>query len=454
MSPSATPIVPSASTEPPAVTPATDTSQPAPAVKSSASVGSQTGSSASVPPVVSPSSTDPTVQTVHSTTVVTSTDTSTTTTFPVSTLVKPVIVTVVQNGTTSVGTPSLVTSVATSTATDGVLITSTLVYANPTSSASQHGSLLQNAGAVAGIFAALGIVAALALLCGVYFIRRTRRNGRRSRWLDSVSSSRRGSAATPTDAVGASPFMRSLSSAATSEVSRSRRMSDVHESAPHFLPRIPAPTDYEVDSRQFSEARTNRFSTLLNTASLPHMQRVPFKRSEDPPGSTQSSPSIYPASLPHVDSGEESASTIAQSLKPYKFQRMPSAPLEVEQPVDASPRPRSTFVSRNVSQRASFVGLPMQRPHSAGAPPIPPKSALRPLILQSGHNSPEYLSSPSMLSVSTTTTAGANSLLLGSKPALGRRTTLNVRPRSAPQRTSTGMVVSTPNVAPNHYHHV
>jgi len=441
------PAVPSAGT-PPAV---------ASGVNSPASVGPQT---ASVPPpaVGLPSSTD-TVQTVHSTTVVTSTATSTTTLFPTSTFVKPVVVTVVQNGTTSVGTPSLVTSIATSTATDGVLATATLVYANPTAgSGSQHTTLFQNAGAVAGIFAALGIVAALALLCGVYLIRRTRRNSRQSRWLDSiVSSSRRGSsAATPIDASGDSSFMRSMSSAATSEVSRSRRMSDVHESAPYFLPRIPISTEYEVDPRQFSEARTNRFNIRLNTASLPPVQQMPSKRSEDPPGSAHSSPSIYPVNLPHVDSGEESASTIVQPPKPYNFQRMPSAPPGVEQPVDAPPRPRSTFANRDVRQRASLYGPLMQRPHSAGAPPIPPKSALRPLLLQSGNHSPENLSSPSTPSVSTTTTAGSNALFLGSQPTLGRRTILNVRPRSAPQRTSTGMLTSTPNanVAPNHHHHV
>ena len=212
-------------------------------------------------------------------------------------------------------------------------------------------------------------------------------------------------------------------------------MSDVHETAPHFLPRVPVPTDYEVESRrwpaegerQFGEAQANRFNIRLNTASLPPVQRVPEKRSEDEPGSSHSSPSIYPASLPHVDSGEESVPTIAQVVKPFEFRRVPSTRFEVKQPVDTPQRPHSAVANRDNRQRASTIGPP-QRPRSAGAPPVPAKSALRSLILQPGqpHYSSVYPSSPSTASVSTTTT-GTNSTILGPQVTFGRRTMLNVR---------------------------
>ncbi|KAM6498086.1 hypothetical protein JOM56_006034 [Amanita muscaria] len=500
-----------------------------PATGNSPSTGVQQPSSPTPTPTPTPiptppqqqngqSSDQPSISTIHSTTVVTKaatpTSTGTSTLIPVSTLSKPVAVTqVAQNGSTSVFTPSFVTVLTTSTNSDGSAITWTGVYANPTSdSSSQHQTFFQNTGAVAGVFAVLGIVVALVILCAVYLIRRSRRKRRHSGWQSPAASS---------DRYG-SPTMRSISSEIPSEVSRSRmvfptqgnsrgylpvhvdivqqtehyppeqgpsveapthrpkmvslthnrfsgyspsvpvpseplqeprrwppegpftdapipnlkRLSLMRDNGPNYLPKIPVPAEVGQVSRRLSierqgevsvsptkmvfptrdNATSKRPSILvpaetvrdpqssmevrnadptkwkIRLGSLPPTQRWNSKAVEES-SSSQSSPSVYPSSLPPIESEDESTTVGEQPAEP----------------------------TMEVKKQAVTV----LRPHSAGAPPRPPKSVLRSLSLKGPQ---------SYYTVDSSTPSPSSSTTADSPPALlPRRTLLDVRPRSAPQ---------------------
>ncbi|KAF8640709.1 hypothetical protein AX17_000363 [Amanita inopinata Kibby_2008] len=174
------------------ITPLTRTSHQMSAVQSPT-----TASTSNSPPnkaTIGSSSQNPSSQSVNiqrSTTVVTPTATSTITDFPVSTFSTPVAVTMTQGGNTVVSTPSFVTLLTTTTNTDGSAVTWTHVVANPNKlSATSSRSFLQNTGAVAGVFVVVGIVAASFLLCLLYFIRRSRRTKRQSKWLATLQNPR------------------------------------------------------------------------------------------------------------------------------------------------------------------------------------------------------------------------------------------------------------------------
>ncbi|VDB99585.1 unnamed protein product [Peniophora sp. CBMAI 1063] len=113
-----------------------------------------------------------------------STTISTVTEAPETTFSRPVSIAVTaSDGRTAFSAPPLVTSVLPSTRTDGMVVQVTHVIANPNSSLnalSKH-SFFDNAGAVAGTFVAVGVVAtalAALLLC---LIRRRRRRARQAR---------------------------------------------------------------------------------------------------------------------------------------------------------------------------------------------------------------------------------------------------------------------------------
>ncbi|KZV77696.1 hypothetical protein PENSPDRAFT_11615 [Peniophora sp. CONT] len=109
---------------------------------------------------------------------------STVTEAPQTTFATPVSIAVTaSDGHTTLSAPPLVTSVSPSTRTDGMVVQVTHVIANPNSNlnALDKHSFFDNAGAVAGTFVAVGIVAtalaALLLCC----LRRRRRAARRAR---------------------------------------------------------------------------------------------------------------------------------------------------------------------------------------------------------------------------------------------------------------------------------
>ncbi|CAL1695710.1 unnamed protein product [Somion occarium] len=115
----------------------------------------------------------------------TATTTSTITDVPETTLTSPVFVTTTDsNGHISLSEPPVFASIAVSTLPDGQLVSVTHVIANPTgvwgindNSAVSHG-FFANTGAVAGVFLVVGIVVALLIALGCYVVRKKRRRQR------------------------------------------------------------------------------------------------------------------------------------------------------------------------------------------------------------------------------------------------------------------------------------
>ncbi|KAF8898776.1 hypothetical protein BD779DRAFT_37301 [Infundibulicybe gibba] len=115
--------------------------------------------------------------------------TSTITDRPESTFKSVIAITSVNptDGKTATITPDFLTVLSTSTEPDGSFVTFTHIVANPTglSDTTNHSTtgFLHNQGAVAGVFVVVGILAAVLVVGGAFFCRRRRRLNRRRRWL-------------------------------------------------------------------------------------------------------------------------------------------------------------------------------------------------------------------------------------------------------------------------------
>ncbi|KAJ7492647.1 hypothetical protein FB451DRAFT_541812 [Mycena latifolia] len=174
-------------------------------VKSSATLGSTKGlpanpSGPTASPPASPSghapSTGNTAVANGPQVSITGTTTSTITDAPESTLAKPSFVSVVVNGKTSFTAPPLITILSTSSEANGSFVTFTHVVANPTgfsqAISAGHSSFFNNAGAVAGVFLVVGAIVA-GIAAAIMFIlcrRRRRRRERHRRWLVSINRPR------------------------------------------------------------------------------------------------------------------------------------------------------------------------------------------------------------------------------------------------------------------------
>ncbi|TFK41190.1 hypothetical protein BDQ12DRAFT_733503 [Crucibulum laeve] len=251
------------------------------------------------------------VQLIRASTTSTSTSTITTSAESTFTSAVPITITNASNGRIVLSTPPLVTILSTSTEPDGSFLTFTHVVANPTGfnsgAAVNTSGFLQNQGAVAGVFVVVGIIAA-AIATGLFFLfRRRRRLDRRRRWLAGMQqqrppsmSGRSNPFADPHD----SPVMRAVGDSnnmhwnaggaggvlytdepVAQEQTSVRGLAGVGTG--RYTTRRPAPSDGPFDAPYDRGA--------IGLALTTNNQRDPVTRS------AQSSPSIYPASLPAED---------------------------------------------------------------------------------------------------------------------------------------------------------
>ncbi|CAK5280212.1 unnamed protein product [Mycena citricolor] len=272
------------SSSPTSHAPATTSSKsdaPSPSVGVKPSTTPAASSSKSIAsPINAPPQTKATAQTttstVHITPSTTSTSTSTTTVPPTSTLSSQSLVpVVVTSGVTSFFAPPLVTVLWTSTEPNGSFVTVTNVAANPTAGFSQIGAstgksgFFHHSGAVAGVFLVVGALVSsfLAYLTFLYLRARRRKRDNHRRWLMNVNRPR-GPAAEP-------------------QTLQTAQVGDEWS-------RIPAP-HYAPHRASFSQGLGIYHAT-------PRRNAPPAFEEPGEPHSRQSSPSIYPASLPEEGS--------------------------------------------------------------------------------------------------------------------------------------------------------
>ncbi|KAK2461937.1 hypothetical protein APHAL10511_006400 [Amanita phalloides] len=305
----------------------------------------------------------PSVHIVHSITVVTPTSTSTTTQFLESTFLTPVAVTTVQDGTTSVGTPALVTLLSTSTNSDGSSVTWTHVYANPpTVAAMRTKSFLHDTGAMAGIFALVGVIAAFFLLGMLYLIRRLYRR-RRDNMLTRLQSSapeHEPDYRNPFNDNGTEPVMHSLSYDITVGVSGSAR--PAHNASPSYKMAF-----FDVHGHATSTDQLNSVQQMqTNTSGTDLAQITP-----------QSTPSIYPATLPLNDESDNEAVIDRQPTEQSKIHT------EVSDALTERTTERNTVIDPVVLRERSRTA------DATPPPPRPPRSVLR---TQSARVDSQYVS--------------------------------------------------------------
>ncbi|KAJ7125607.1 hypothetical protein C8R43DRAFT_711491 [Mycena crocata] len=335
----------------------------------------------------------------------TGTTTSTITDAPESTLAAPSFIPVVDSkGKTSFTAPPLVTILSTSTEANGSTTVLTHVVANPTgfSQAISGGraSFFRNAGAVAGVFLVVGALLTGIAAFGIFILCRRRRRRREAhrRWLISIN--------------------------------RPRPAADERED-PFQDPRTPpSPQMRGIDPRWDVRARTPTEENhaglgLYNLPSPPPPRRIPspghgdhlgeheerhsildrneiglaittnnFNQSR--PSLAQSSPSIYPPSLPPANDD-------------HPFEEAPSLPQRYSDASVAPPRPRRSHL-RDPPSTAQLV--------------TPPSSI-------SSHSPVSEFAGPFGFTNAkegerSATTAGPTPL----DEIIGRRTLLDVRPRS------------------------
>ncbi|KAF9076254.1 hypothetical protein BDP27DRAFT_1314137 [Rhodocollybia butyracea] len=249
-----------------------------------------------------------------------STVTGTITEGPASTLSTPVGITTVSSGHTQVSFPALVTFVSTSTEANGALTTWTSILANPTNAAvegTSDKSFLHNEGAVAGVFTVVGILASALAICSFLICRRRRRrNARRHQWIDNIQK-RLPAPDTGLESPSDAPAMRSLN---PNDNYYHFETSSPHTARPFFTVEdsvarnddLRAPRD-TVPSNSLGLMEATRISPFddylypghrednpiglaVTTNSPPVHQARPSLQSR--PSFAQSSPSIYPPSLP------------------------------------------------------------------------------------------------------------------------------------------------------------
>lgn len=303
------------------------------------------------------------------------------------------------NGRVSVTTPAVVTVLGTSTGPNGEFVTFTHIVANPTGFNTEkqvsNAGFLGNYGAAAGVFVAVGIVACAIGCCVILIFRWRRRQSRRKRWLAGMPSN-------PFEDPSDPPQMRNINnhlqdvnwdgSTPFAFSGEARRVS-LHSSSSHHNDatplvgvesgmsprRVPVPTDTDNFLRDSHENYSLGFGVGYGRA---------FNDDRHERASiTQSSPSIYPASI--LPSADEDTTDATQSPTVENF---------------------CDFFPRKV----------------AGAPPRPPRSHLRRSVTK---NFEAYPVTPPT-SVSSHAPSKPPSPVLDQAKVIGRRTLLDVRTRS------------------------
>ncbi|KAJ7103559.1 hypothetical protein B0H15DRAFT_942979 [Mycena belliarum] len=255
--------------------------------------------------------------------------TSTITDAPESTLAKPSFVSVVVNGKTSFTAPPLVTVLSTSTEPNGSFVTFTHVVANPTGFSQAisggHVSFFRNAGAVAGVFLVVGaiITGIAAFVIFILCRQRRRRRERHRRWLISINRPRPGadeSQHTFEDhRTAPSPPMRSV-----------LRNWDI-TTVPHEDESGSGLGLYEVPLTRHSELHANEKHDERYDGIDRNEIGLAITTNHSRPSLAQSSPSIYPPSLPPANDDHISEEAHTQ---PQRYSDVSVAP----------PRPRRSHL--------------------------------------------------------------------------------------------------------------
>lgn len=250
-------------------------------------------------------------------TVPSSTLTNTVTHAPESTLSSAVGIAVTSNGHTQVSFPALVTLVTTSSFADGDLTTWTTVLANPTNAAATtagDASFAHNKGALGGTIAAL-VVVALAVLAALTICcrRRGKRRMKRRQWIHNIQA-RLPVPDDPYENPRDAPVMRSLSQTSQNE-HHYHFQSNSPISAQRFLdqpssPRFNAHTENVVPLNSLGLTATDAYRISPLSDSPYTSNHVPsqwiglavstdgIQAHQSRPSIAQSSPSIYPPSIP------------------------------------------------------------------------------------------------------------------------------------------------------------
>ncbi|KAJ4499611.1 hypothetical protein C8R41DRAFT_31413 [Lentinula lateritia] len=258
------------------------------------------------------------VEVVTTQTFPSSTVTSTITGHPDSTLSTPSGITVSSNGHLSTTFPALITVVSTSTNANGAETVWTSIVANPTNEVSgdvaDAHSFLHNEGAVAGVFTVVGI-AFTAAVVAIFMIcrRRRRRKTRRTQWIDNIQK-RLPEPEDPFENPREAPVMRSMSQTSRNEQHYHFQSPSPTTAQPFFHSGNPWDIDEEFRSPPGGIVQSNS----LGLSSMDATRMSPFSDSQYPhqehiglavttssppahqsrPSLAQSSPSIYPPSIP------------------------------------------------------------------------------------------------------------------------------------------------------------
>ncbi|KAJ7786278.1 hypothetical protein B0H16DRAFT_25759 [Mycena metata] len=267
-----------------------------------ASPASPIGHSSSADPASSPASPPPTSP-IHQQVSFTGTITSTITD-PPSTLAKPSFISVLEsNGKITFTAPPLVTILSSSREPNGSFVTFTHVVANPTGFSQAisggHASFFSNAGAVAGVFLVVGGILTAIAAFGIFIMcrRRRRKRERHRRWLISINRPR---------SVMDDPFQspRSAPNPPIRVVPPEWDTEHRQEMSESGLGLYNVPQREQAEEQHGQYAEPQHFEQLqayYDGANLPH-QNIGLAISTDvnrsKPSLAQSSPSVYPPSLP------------------------------------------------------------------------------------------------------------------------------------------------------------
>ncbi|KAF5356089.1 hypothetical protein D9756_003739 [Leucocoprinus leucothites] len=348
----------------------------------------------------------------------TSTVFTTITSSPESTLRVPSSIPVTNsiNGIVSLTAPPLITVLSTSTQADGAFVTFTHLVANPGSADNSNRSngFLANQGQVAGVFTVVGVVTSALIVALFWFIRRCRRRQRRKAWFDSLrqyppSPFAEASYREPHE----TSLMRSVQT--TSEALHEPHLVSYHD--PGYRPRSQAESTDESISLGLTGVGTTARGRIIPLR-RPPSGGDPFR---DPPHAPQNTPvSISPnrGRLP-VPSG----ASIAPSSPSIYPESLPPTD-DTSSPTDSEPKPQLRTFPEPLLHRSLNTG-------QSGAPPRPPRSHLR-----DSQKPTDFIPLTPPSSQGHSKLASPETQYAGLPEPFTPRTWLNVRPRTAPE-TST-----------------
>ncbi|KAJ3750455.1 hypothetical protein DFH05DRAFT_80615 [Lentinula detonsa] len=237
-----------------------------------------------------------------------------------STLSTPLGITVSSDGRLSTTFPALITVVSTSTNANGAETTWTSIVANPTNEVSgdvaDDHSFLHNEGAVAGVFTVIGIAFTAAVVTIFMICRRRRqRKTRKRQWIDNIQK-RLPAPDDPFENPRDAPVMRSMSQTDRNEHHYHFQSPSPTTARPFFDDRNTNTWDHDGEDRSpvggiippnslgLTSMDATRISPFRDSP-YPHQEPIGLAITtsspvghQSRPSLAQSSPSIYPPSIP------------------------------------------------------------------------------------------------------------------------------------------------------------